>query len=435
MSNSYFAALAMALCLSLPGGEKPQLETFEDVLSEVAWKRDTFELARRLGSKKHFQAEMLKALNHSDAEVRNFCARAFSHAPDPDEKIVATLAEAYDREKVDTVRESLVLALGNSKRPDALPALIKALDDSSSVVRRWAVEQLFTTGGDRATILAALIRALKVEQDFLYGSLQTKLTGAFLRSMPGDEQHADALTDAALTAKYPGGRALALQILGRLKIPIEQKIPAMRAGLRDDGIAVRRAACDVAKEHAPVAELLPLLRVLLEDKSISVRAHACGALAKYNDDPEPILRALRAIVQEQSDLHPNLRKAFEESLKAVALLGPKAVPLAGELLALGPEFRQAENILNAFESMGEAFRPHTPALVAWLERGDSDIRFQVLQVFEVAGIEKQCIPALKTAAERNEKYSRSTVRRILEKNPSVESKALLEIVKKKGEQD
>ncbi len=78
------------------------------------------------------------------------------------QKIVADLAAMFDKSQSEEVRRQLLLALGNSSSPDALPTLKKGAADKSSILREAAVKALGQSSSPEAE---ALIKAAANDPD------------------------------------------------------------------------------------------------------------------------------------------------------------------------------------------------------------------------------------------------------------------------------
>ncbi len=103
--------------------------------------------------------------------MRSFAATADVAYPDlvallritPEEFAQRFRGSPIKRAKRDGLRRNAAVALGNAADPDAVPALVEALDDASPLVRGHVAWALGRLGGERAR--SALAHRLDSEDD------------------------------------------------------------------------------------------------------------------------------------------------------------------------------------------------------------------------------------------------------------------------------
>jgi len=230
------------------------------------------------------------------------------------------------------VRE-VVVGLG----APAVPALIQALGDSDSAVRRAAAEALGAIGDLQA--VPALIQAL------------------------GDWRSENV-------------RCAAAEALGKLGDP--QAVPAFIKALGDSDRAVRRAAAEALVKIGTPA--VPAFIKALGDSDRAVRRAAAEALGAIGDP-----QAVPALIQALGDRGENVRRAAGEALVRI---GAPAVPAL--IKALGDSIWDVRRA--AAEALGAIGDPQAvPALIKAL--GDSvwDVRRAAAEALGAIG-DPQAVP-------------------------------------------
>jgi HEAT repeat protein len=223
-----------------------------------------------------------------------------------------------------TTRHKAAVAARELRDPSSRPALVRALSDRSTPVRRVALEALARLPASAATVAACRIRlgdrdgsvrgAAVDAVAALDGDAAAALAPVALDPQPRVRARLGAVapaldadtTVALLGDRDPGVREATL--LGLAERPRPELAAAVTRALTDTDWHVRRAACDaVAATRAPEAGAA-LIDALI-DPHMSVRGRAVVAL-------EALLgpRLGRALEDALDDAPPRLRRTLIEEL-------------------------------------------------------------------------------------------------------------------------
>jgi len=198
---------------------------------------------------------------------------AVAHAQQgPSDVLIEKLREGDVHERRRAARD-----LGRRGTPEAIPALVEALEDVP--VRSWAAEALGQFGPAARDAVPALAKLLTARGQV---------------------------------------RVYAAEALGRIGPAAAQAVPALALGLKSDEAELRRTVASALGRIGPGAEASrPALSARLEDEDVAVRVAA--ALALYRIDArEQAVTFLASCLGEQEDRH---RTAAAEAL---AMIGPAA---------------------------------------------------------------------------------------------------------------
>jgi HEAT repeat protein len=208
------------------------------------------------------------------------------------------------------VRRAAAEALGKLGDPQAVPALIQALGDSDSAVRRAAAEALGAIGDPQA--VPALIQALG-DSDW-----DVRRAAAWALGKLGDPQAVPALSVWA----HAGGYAArdALQTLGHPMLDLPQAVTQV-AAQGAWGVLIRALTCTQVREVVVGlgAPAVPALIQALGDGSENFRWAAAWALGAIGDP-----QAIPALIQALGDSDRDVRRAAAWALGAIG--DPQAVP-------------------------------------------------------------------------------------------------------------
>ncbi len=171
-----------------------------------------------------------------------------------------------------TVRSQAASALGKIKDPQAVPALIKALQDPKGYVRRRAASALGEIKDPRA--VEPLIHALPDPESYVRRKAAAAL-GKF-----NDSRAVEPLVKA-LRDKESEVRAEAVRSLGKINDPraVEKLIPA----LQDEKEEVRRTAAIALGKFKDPRAVEPLIASFNDEKSTTVRRRVAVALGEIQD--------------------------------------------------------------------------------------------------------------------------------------------------------
>jgi len=252
-------------------------------------------------------------------------------------------ASPYERHKA-------AIALRSLCDPAARAALLRALDDPETPVRRVAIEALARLPGDRRTVdvcrqqlsdrdpsvRAAAVSALAVLDD---------AAGTTLRPILTDPHPTVRLAVAAAVETLDGEE--------------------VRVLVGDDDAAVRAAVLDALSLH-PRPALLPVVAAALGDPSWHVRRAACDALGA-SGRPESSAALLRLLVDEHATVRGRALLALER------LLGDELWQALEQALDSAPA-RLRRTIVELLGTLG-----HTDSLPRLSGDPDPDVRIAVVR--------------------------------------------------------
>ncbi len=217
------------------------------------------------------------ALSDEDWRLRKEAAEALGKLKD--ERAVQHLSEVLLNDKDADVRRAAAWALGEIGSPDAISALVRALDDEDRGVRESAVDALAKIGA-----LDALLSALKSKK------ARVKSAAALALGRMGAEDAIPHLSEVLRNEKNPEVKwsaAWALAEIGR------KSLRALISALNDEDECVRWCAVEALgklKDERAVDHLIKLLN----DDARNVRSGAAWALGEIGDKNaiEHLIKAL-----------------------------------------------------------------------------------------------------------------------------------------------
>ncbi len=150
-----------------------------------------------------------------------------------------------------------VLAKGKA----ALPAVVKAMQDSESGVRDWAAYAASCLGADAKAALPSLVKLLKDDVQ------QVTLTAAnALGSMGAEGKDAVPALIEAVTGDDPWLRWSAAVALGSIGPAAKEAVPALAKGVYDKEYIVRKGSAEALGHLGPAAkQAVPTLVQAYED--------------------------------------------------------------------------------------------------------------------------------------------------------------------------
>ena len=233
--------------------------------------------------------EWAAMLHSGSARVRILAADAFAHAPPHRSATVrALLVAANDADAA--VALAARVAVAHLER-DATRALVEALDDTNTHVKRRASEALGSSRFDAKRSVPALIRATFDRDD----SVRT-LSVQSLGRLSFAAYSASARIRELASQPGPQRPAALVALLG---VDTESRtfIRLFAAALADTGIAVRLAALSVlpAAAREDLSEIGPLLRKALADPELSVQIAALRAVASSHRRDSTVMSAVEAM--------------------------------------------------------------------------------------------------------------------------------------------
>jgi len=247
-------------------------------------------------------------------------------------------------------REAAAKSLGDLGQA-TVPALIKALEDQNSFVRRSAALALGRIGPSARAAVPTLVRGCKDKEEIVRGA--------------------------------------AAKALGEIGLPAESAISALMERLKDENTSVRNRAANSLSKMGAVA--VPTLMEAINDDQALIRRYAVNTLGRIG--PEAV-RAVPALIEAlKSD------DALLGNYAAYALgkIGAAAVPgLTKAMKEIGPEVRGLA--ATAFEKMGKEARTALPALTQALKDSNPRVRRYAARALGGIGSEAQAaIPTLMKA--------------------------------------
>lgn len=312
-------------------------KTIKDAVEAVG---SDHELAVRLGQRAFEPLVEVLLDTERPYEERANAAKALGELGE--RRALTPLCEALRNDPHEIVRETVVVALQQLARRDAVTAFVDALQDDYGSVRAAAAEALLHQGDRRAVI--PLAEALEDE----YGKVR-ELAAEALYEL-GAPKAAPALHQA-LQDEYSSVRTLAAEALGQLKK--SQSVPFLLDALNDSSNAVRKAVVRALQKLKDPEAIDPLLQTLQHDMDGEVRDAAAEALGHLggqrtvnalcrivqNDQEDPEVRiavadALGRIGSEQA--RDTLLDALHEDYGPLRQMAAKALHQMGDEQALSP---------------------------------------------------------------------------------------------------
>jgi HEAT repeat protein/beta-lactamase regulating signal transducer with metallopeptidase domain len=292
---------------------------------------------------------------------------------DPDRQVrlsaLASLAEMNDVRAVPgamqaltsddpEMRRNAVYLLGEMGDRRALPGLLPLLDDPDRQVRRTAARALGEF--QDSTAIAALSRALQTDSD-----PEVRKTSAWALGEIEDPRAIPALVQALQSDESAEVRATAAWALG--EIQDASALDALGAAVRDENPDVRRQSIRAIGEIDD-RRAVPVLVPLLDDGDPEVRKLAVWALSEL-EDPSTLDALGRATTDSNVEVR---RMAFRG-------LGELEDPRGIDYLVVGLQDADPEIRARAAWALGEvADRRALEPLVAALSDENAEVRSQVV---------------------------------------------------------
>lgn len=283
-----------------------------------------------------------------------------------------------------------LLAFGTDDKPAAIQALVEALKDGRSGIRSAAIPWLTQSGADAIAPLREILgtgpaaaQAAAAEALGDMGALAAPAVPQLVERLSANSPAVVAAAARALTqigissdetlaalhaqcghAAAPV-RVAVLQSLMRLG-PGLSAVGRLQAGLKDDDVLVRLAACDALAALGPRAEVaIPELVNALHDPSGAVTIRAADALGQVGPAALPALRKLL------DDEH-----LAELALHTLEAMGPAARPASNDLIQKlkAPGAIPQRSLCLALAAIGADVRTAGPALKEILNDEQSEAR-------------------------------------------------------------
>ena|GEM_PF-363128 len=246
-----------------------------------------------------------------------------------------------------------------TKSDAAIPALIKALEDSNFDIRYSAVIVLEKIGSDAA--IPALIKALE-DSNF---DIRYSVAGALRRI---DSDVAVSVLIQALENSYSDVRRIAASALGQ--IGSDAAIPALIKTLEQSDYRMRRIAASALGQIGSDAAI-PALITALENSNSNIRWRAASALGQIGSDA-----AIPALIKALEDPNSDIRWRATEAL---AKIGSDAAVTA----LIKSDFEVRISAVNALAKIGSDVA--IAALTKFLEDSNYEVRISAVNALAKIG--------------------------------------------------
>jgi HEAT repeat protein len=374
---------------------------------------------------------LAEALKDKEAKVYQQAVNSLGLEADDDYVIAVVkplLKDANVQVRQNALRAAAgaVIVEGQLKMPhgrgNALAALVEALKDPDTAVRREAIWAIVTIPGDEILVRPALDQAFGDDDPYVRSQATVGLGLIGFRAI---DQLEKALQDKAVEV-----RLQAIKGLARLNPTFTRALPAIRPALKDESPAVRLVAVaglgrfgedavpllieafkdqsdevwKLAKKvlldiEVPEERLLALMLKALEDKDKFVRQGAVYVMARFK------AKGVAPLVQALQDPDPGVQIRAADALDDIAridaeLVRPRIAALA-ETATTNPNDKVRRNALMALTTIhGFKDREYqttpakaVPELIDML--ADADKRWGAIKTLEAIGPPaKDALPAL-----------------------------------------
>ncbi len=338
---------------------------------------------------------LVEALRDKDEKVRKQAQAGLRGLAVDLDQLQAAVAPLLGDDKA-AVRESVVVVLRRCGAP-AMMALISALKDPDDGVRENVIAALQELKADEKVLKPALLEAVKDKNPLVRAGAINTLTRfgndtvlPFARAGLKDDGAAVRLVSAA--------------ILARFDIDVA---PDLIEALRDKEVAVwQQAWKSLVQLQADDKLLLPLLARALNDDNSDVRQGAVFALERFGANAVPYL------VQALKSKDRNVQRAAADTIDTIGSPARKAMPALVEVVDkedTHPEVRKfVVRAMLTINGQGE-FRKEpakaVPALLEMLRDRNPTTRWGICQTLAAIGPEaREAIPGL-TGALKDESLS------------------------------
>jgi HEAT repeat protein len=342
-------------------------------------------------------------LKTKEADRRWGSAMALGNLRPPPKSAVPALVDAM-KDSQSTVRRHAAEALGRYDGPEgeaAMRALLAAMGDQDFWVRSHAGRSLARYGEAAALAVPVIIRLLRTEDRNLrreaaktlgeFGPSAGVAIAALLVALDDEVDHVREATEKALNAVSP--------------IKSETADEAFEALRRGDVSQRRAAVCDLvrpgsaAQEEVDTNALVEALRGTLSDPAPNVRATAAAALGRLGRPADAAIPSLLAAMKDEA---PGFRVLSATALGRVAPGHREAI----EALCLALTEDLNVNVRNAaaagLGSMGPKAAAAAPAMIRVMNDRDGTVRVHVIVALgRIGPADGSVASALKTMAEQD----------------------------------
>ncbi|MBP60684.1 MAG: hypothetical protein CMJ62_04080 [Planctomycetaceae bacterium] len=332
------------------------------------------------------------ALHDGDSRARLSMALAVNRIGPVDEAVTYFIKALQDEH----LRTPAVVALGQCGpgAKDAVPYLIKFLQDQDFRVRSSAVSALGRIGLHAERAVPELIKLLRdrdvgKQAAFALSKIGVSAVPALVESLHDDDRN---------VVRH------SMYALGELGPHAKESVPTLVKSLYDEDPQMRSAAAQAVGRMGSIAqEAVPSLNERLQDKDARVRLSTVIALGNIGPAAHRAVPALIETALQDANFQVRGRGA-----SALVQIGRPAVPAVGrELEPTDPHVRRwATRVLG---QMGPVALEAVPALIESLEDVDkrvcSSAAYALGRIGPAAG---QAVPRLIEAAQDNDKALRAS---------------------------
>jgi HEAT repeat protein len=326
---------------------------------------------------------IVKVLEDADPAAR---IRALNALAEQGKEAVTPLTEALEKEQA-VYWACLVLSEIGPDAEDAVPALIKVLDDKRPGVRREAILALAAIGEASAPARDALVEALDCEINNVVATYALGKIGAvppaaekkIAKNARGDDGVLAAVSLWALARLHPDDAALERRSVRRLA-----------EFLKSDDPRQREAAARALIELDPDPQIArPVIKKVMDGASPEVLNAAMDAMAGLGEKVLPrMIEALEA---------PEVRARAAAIIARIGAKAKRAVPALVDALA-DPDPQTRNEILFALAAIGPDAKAAVPAVTKALSDADMNVRYAACYALGSIG---PAAKSAKAALQRN----------------------------------
>lgn len=358
--------------------------------SDAAIREHTVYTVGLLGSlARPLSPEVMKLCTDSNADVRG---RAFDALREVGITDPVGLAALLANEQRDVVTLAAELIVGLSEIPEgAVPHLMTALGDESSVVRTAAASALATAGKAAAPAAEALAKAAREAYPEEFDATQPFQIGseaAYWRALVAIGSPAVAPTAELLTHPNPMARTFAARTLGDIGPSAKAATGKLQTALKDSfGSVAIDAACALIRIGEAKDDATELIRRAIDSPN-SVASYAIESLPRMGDAAKPLIPlalaklespnpyARLAAIELVGTLEPTEAKKHAAELgrlasdpeqiiryragcvlESLGAMGSPAAEALGKALASEKEARVRDQFVSALAAMGPGAKP------------------------------------------------------------------------------
>jgi len=332
------------------------------------------------------------AMDDSNGEVRAKAAAALIEIDEPaaaealkkgaaqrEERAITDAIYKLQNSRTDHVRGKAAKFLGETgpAAKDAVPALIKALDDWGYYVRH--------------------------DSESMLDSIHVRDLAAQAIAQIGESAIPSLIETLTVYGNSESLRANAAQLLGRIGPPAKEAVPALIKALSSENSGIQASASAALGEIGPAAkEAVPALIKALSSENIRVRASASAALGQIGPAAKDAVPALTQTLS--TDDQNNLRSSALEALEKIGVPTTELIVkkyIADLLLEHDSKVRALA--AQALGKIGPEAKQAFPSLTAALDDSNGKVRAKAAAA--LIEIDKPAAAEVlkKSAAEREER--------------------------------